>query len=168
MKRFIFLLSIFIPVKVFANPILCPVCTLAVGGGLLLARYFGVRDEVIGVWIGAALLALSQWTIYWFETKKWNWLWLKIVTYICWYSVLVPLYLGAHPKIIFNYHKICGVDSFLVSVAAGTLAAIIGVVIYEFLKKKHGGRAHFPYEKVVIPLALIGLTSYAFHFCYKL
>ena len=167
MKRFVLLFTIFIPAKIFAQP-LCPVCTFAIAGGLGIARLLGVRDEVVGVWAGAALFAFAAWTVTWFEKKNIKQLWVKILTYVVWYASLILLYAGAHPKIIFNFHKICGLDSFLVSVAAGTLAAIIGAKLYQFLKKKNGGRAHFPYERVVIPVVLVAFVSAAFHFGCKI
>ncbi|MDR0291594.1 MAG: hypothetical protein LBI01_02225 [Elusimicrobium sp.] len=168
MKRLILFVSLFAPVNIFANPILCPVCVFAVAGGLGIAEFFGVRDEVVGVWIGAALLAFSQWTIYFLEKKNIKKLWVDILCYLCWYSTLIPLYMGKKPKLIFNYHKILGIDSFLLSVAAGTLAAIAGAKLYEFLKSKNGGKAHFPYERVVIPVVLITVVSCLFHFGYKI
>jgi hypothetical protein len=168
MKLFILLFSLFLPSSVLANPLLCPVCTFAVAGGLGLARFFGVRDEVMGVWIGAALLAFVQWTVYYFEKKNPAKLWVKILCYIGWYSVLIPLYLGKRPKILFNYNRILGADSFLVSVAAGSLAAVAGAKLYEYLKLRNGGKAHFSYEKVLLPLVMITLVSCLFHFGYKI
>ena len=167
MKRFILFFSVLLPAKVFANPILCPVCTFAVAGGLGIAKFFGVKDEAMGVLIGAALLAFSNWTVCFLEKKNIKKLWVKIAVYVGWYSTLIVVYLGKTPQIIYNRHTIFGVDSFLVSVAAGTLAAVAGSTLYDYLKKKNGGKAHFPYEKVVLPIMLIALVSYLFHIGYE-
>jgi len=168
MKRFVLLFTILIPAKIFAQP-LCPVCTFAIAGGLGIARLLGVRDEVVGVWAGAALLAFSTWTVAWLEKKNIKQLWVKILCFIVWYASLILLYTGARPKIVFNFHRICGLDSFLVSVAAGTLAALAGAWFYKFLKKKNGGKPHFPYERVVIPVVLVAVVSVLFHFgCKKM
>jgi len=167
MKRLFLFFTLFVPAKIFAQP-LCPVCTFAIAGGLGIARVLGVRDEVVGVWAGAALFAFAGWTVVWLEKKNIKRLWVKILCWVVWYASLILLYVGASPKIIFNLHRICGLDSFLVSVAAGTLAALLGAKLYQFLKKKNGGKPHFPYERVVIPVVLVALVSVAFHFGCKM
>jgi len=29
----------------------CPVCTVAIGGSVLLSRYLGIDDLIIGIWV---------------------------------------------------------------------------------------------------------------------
>jgi hypothetical protein len=36
----------------------CPVCTIAVAGGVGLCRYLGIDDLISGAWIGALLFSL--------------------------------------------------------------------------------------------------------------
>ena len=154
-----------LPYKVFANPVLCPVCTFAVAGGLGLARWLGVCNGVIGVWIGAALLAFSQWTVYFFEKRNLKQWWIKVLCYVGWYSTIIPLYMGKKPSLCFNCYTILGIDIFIFSVICGSLAAVAGGLLYEYLKKKNNGKAHFPYEKVVMPVVLILAVSLLFNLC---
>ena len=37
-------------------------------------------------------------------------------------------------------------------------------VFYQWMKAKNGGHAHFPFEKVVLPIAALALTSYAVNY----
>ena len=89
----------------YANPLACPVCAVAIASGLGISRALGVDDSVVGVWLGAILLALSQWTAYFFEKKNIKNIFVKILCYACWYATIIPLYLGSTPKIIFNTNK---------------------------------------------------------------
>lgn len=47
----------------------CPVCVVAVGAGLGLSEYLGIDDSIAGIWIGGLLIALTIWTINWFNKK---------------------------------------------------------------------------------------------------
>jgi len=52
----------------------------------------------------------------------------------------------------------------LLGIIEGTAAFFFGAKFYEFLKQHNGGKAHFPYEKVVIPVATIILFTAIFYF----
>lgn len=150
-----------------AAPVACPVCAVAIAGGLGISRFLGVDDSVIGVWLGAGLLALSQWTVYFFEKKNIKNIFVKILCYACWYGMIIPLYLGDNPSIMFNLTTILGIDSFLLSIIAGTLTLFIGVMIYRKMKEKNGGHAHFPFEKVVLPIVSLFVVSFIFYLITK-
>ena len=148
--------------KLFANPLACPVCAIAIVGGLGISRMLGVSDAVIGVWIGAGLFALSQWTVYFFEKKNINNIIVKILCYVCWYSSIIPLYLSETPKIVFNLNRIMWVDSFLLSIIIGTLTLFASAKLYYFMKEKNNNKAHFPFEKVVLPIFSLLVVSFIF------
>lgn len=56
--KIIIIVLIFLPIFVFAH---CPLCTIGVGIGALLARELGMKSSAIGVWIGAFSVALGWW-----------------------------------------------------------------------------------------------------------
>lgn len=160
LKLFLILL---LPVKSFANPLACAVCTVAIAGGLGISRMLGVNDMVIGVWVGAILLAFSQWTAYWLETKNIKNIWVKILCYLGWYALIIPLYLGKEPNIIFNFDRVLGIDSFVFSIIIGSLVLLGSVKLYHFMKEKNKGKPHFPFEKVVLPFASLMIASLLFY-----
>ena len=167
MKIFFVLLSFLLfPFKLFANPLACPVCAVAIVGGLSISRMLGVSDAVIGVWVGAGLLALSQWTVYFFEKRNIKNIFVKVLCYVCWYAAIIPLYLGKEPNIIFNLNKILGVDEFLLSVICGTLILFVSGKLYRYIKEKNG-KPHFPFEKVALPIASLIVMSFIFFFITK-
>lgn len=147
----------------YANPLACPICTVVIVGGLGISRLLGVDDTVVGVWVGAIIPALAQWTVYYFEKKNIKNILVKILSYVGWYSLLIPLYLGKDPSIIFNLKTILGIDSFIFSIIVGSLSLFGSVKLYYFMKEKNGGMPHFPFEKVVLPFISLLLVSVIFY-----
>ncbi len=153
--------------NVYAAPAACPVCAVAIAGGLGISRALGVADAVIGVWLGAGLLALSQWTVYLFKKRNIKNIYVQILCYVCWYAMIIPVYLGITPSIIFNLNRILGIDSFLFSIIAGTLTLLGTSLLYKKMRQKNGGHAHFPFEKVVLPIVALIIVSFIFYLITK-
>lgn len=145
----------------------CPICTVAVGAGLGLSRYFGIDDTVSGLWVGGITASLTFWTIDWLNRKKY-WLfkgrdWLIALAYYA--LVVLPLVwtdMVGHPL-----NKLWGVDKLLLGIIAGTVFFTGGHYLYEYLKKKNNGHAHFPFEKVALPLTPLIILSAVFYYLTK-
>jgi len=145
---------------------MCQVCTIGVVAGLGLSRWFGVDDTISGVWIGGLLVSLTGWTVNWLKTKKINFKGMIIITALVYYaSVITPLYwkeIIGHPL-----NKIWGIDKLILGIAFGSVVFAIAVLLYEVMKKKNNGHAHFPFEKIVIPISSLILLSILFYFITK-
>lgn len=141
----------------------CPVCVVAVGGGLGISRWLGVDDAISSLWIGALLAALSFWTIDWLEKKNWKFAFYKATTWILYYGLTVlPLYyyeIIGHPL-----NKIFGIDKILFGVILGTVIFLGGVWLNNFLKAKNNGKQYFNYQKVVVPFLSLIVASLIFYF----
>jgi len=144
--------------ELFANPAACALCTFAIAGGLSISRFFGVDDMVIGVWFGAILLAASQWAVYFFEKKNIKNAFINIVCHVLSYSLVLPLYWGNQPTIRFNLRRVWWIDSFLFSITIGTLVLFTSLKWYYYMKNKNGS-PHFQFEKVVLPIISLIITS---------
>ncbi len=158
------LVSLFFVKSAMANPA-CAVCTVAVGASLEIARSLGVDDSVVGVWAGAFLVLLGYWTIKWFDKKGW-WVskWRNPTILIVSVAMIGFMYISE-----LEYHsEVIGIlylDPFLFSTLAGAVVMILSSDFYQWMKAKNGGHAHFPFEKVVVPvLALILLSVYFNYF----
>ena len=57
-----------------------------------------------------------------------------------------------------------GIDAFLISMFVGAFAFWISQFIYQKMKEKNGGHAHFPFEKVVMAVIFLLLTSVIFNY----
>ena len=100
----LFLLTI--PLSVFA---VCPVCSIAVAGGVGLSRWLGVDDVISGIWIGGLIVSLSLWALNWLEKRKINFPLANILVLVGFYLVtILPLY---KMKIIgYSCNKLWGFD----------------------------------------------------------
>ena len=140
-----------------ANPA-CAVCTVAVAASLEIAHYLGVDDSVVGVWAGAFLALLGYWMIVWFERKKWRFAgrdFLLITLSVAMIGFMYVSKLEYNPQPILVFF----LDPFLFSVILGALTLILSNHFYQWMKKKNGGHAHFPFEKVVLPVVILFLLS---------
>jgi hypothetical protein len=149
----------------------CPVCTVAVVGGIELSRWLGIDDSVTGLWVGGLTVSLILWTLDWFGRKNINFRYQKIITVIG-YLVLIILPLYFLNIINFSFITIssfcgCGLNKMLVGIIAGMIFFYLGAAWYEYLKKKNNGHAHFPFQKVVMPILPLLILSFVFYFLTK-
>lgn len=148
-----------------ANPVACPVCAVAIVSGLGLSRMLGVSDNVVGVWVGAILLAISSGIIIFLKKKKnIDSKPLNIAIYALDYSLILPMYLGENAQLIYNANTILSIDAFLFSVLLGTATLFFSSKLYYYMKNKNGGKAHFPFEKVVLPIVNLIIVSIIVNF----
>ncbi len=154
-------MALFTSKSVWANPA-CAVCTVAIGASLSLARSLGVDDCVVGVWSGAMLAIIGYWTIRFFEKRQWDFPGRDTILMVLSIAMIGFMYVSEmtyNPMIIGVFY----IDSFLLSNIIGALVFIGGMNFYQWMKTKNGGHAHFPFEKVVVPVALVLLVSLVFH-----
>lgn len=158
---FCFLITLASSLLIFHSPAgaVCPVCTVAVGGGLLISHYLGVDDLIAGVWIGGLILSLGLWTATSFKKqylKYQEWLW----TFGLWLTTVFGLkqagFIG-QPTC-----KIHGHDKLLSGIVFGTVAFLIGFsldLLLRRLNKKEKGKVFFSYQKVILPLSFLILAT---------
>lgn len=144
----------------------CPVCAVAVGAGIGLSRWLGVDDLITGLWVGALIVAMIMWTINWFNKKKIIFPFSSLVIVLFYLLItLVPLYFTG---------VIGHLNAFFLIFDKLSLGIIIGSLVfwgvstwYIFLKEKNGGHAYFPFQKVVMPVASLGILSLAIYLLVK-
>ncbi len=137
----------------------CPACLVTIGGSVLLSRYLGVDDLIIGIWAGGLILSLGLWTATFIKKtfiKGQNW----ILTTILWITTVLGLkqagFIG-NPTC-----KIHGHDKLLTGIIAGTLVFLLAYgidFILRKLNKKNPGKALFPYQRVVLPVVLLLMAT---------
>ena len=163
-----YLILIIFSFIIYAPPAnaVCPVCVVAVGAGVGLSRWLGVDDIISGLWIGGITSSLILWTINWLTKKNIHSnAWHLIVSIGYFVMIILPLAwteVVGHP-----YNKIWGVDKLMLGVMFGSITFSAGVALYDYLKKKNNDRAHFPFEKVVLPVAPLLILTIVFYFITK-
>lgn len=145
---------------------ICPVCTIAIGAGVGLSRWLGVDDLISGTWAGAFIVSIIFWTADWLDRKnikfKFQYPALAVLFYA---ATVIPLYftgIAGHP-----FNKFCGVDKLMFGIVSGSVVFTLGVLLHHFLKKRNRGKSYFAFQKVVIPLVLLIITSAVFYFTCK-
>lgn len=165
MKKLFALFLCGLPVNLMANPA-CPVCTIAIGAGLDIARRLGVPDSVVGLWAGAMLALLGYWTLKFMDKKRWNFFGRDVVVMLASIAMIGFVYLGVTQ---YNPVQICGVfvmDLVLFGTICGAIIFILTSKLYQWMKEKNGGHAHFPFEKVVLPVVALAVASWIMMLCF--
>lgn len=155
--------GLLISAEALANPA-CAVCTVAVGASLEIARSLGVDDSVVGVWAGGFLALLGYWLILWFDRKGWRFWGRDVLLMAVSVGSIGFMYLTDFmysPKVL-GY--IFYMDPLLFSTILGALVLIYSSKFYQWMKARNGGHAHFPFEKVVVPVAALALVSIYFYY----
>ncbi len=163
MKKVLYLIaffSLFISVPVKA---VCPVCTVAVVGGLGLSRWLGIDDTITGIWIGGLTFSLIIWTIEWFNKKNIKFLFRKISIFIGYYALIVlPLFwIGI---IGIETNKLWGIDKLLLGIILGSILFVAGAASYPYFKNKELQKAYFPFQRVVMAVTPLIIFSIIFYF----
>ena len=165
MRKLLLAMLALIPTSVMANPA-CPVCTIAVGAGLDIARRLGVPDSIVGLWAGALLTLLGYWMLKWMDKKNWHFRGRDTIVIVLSVAMIGFVYLGT---VRYNPVSICGafvMDPVLFGTICGALIFVGMGKLYQWMKNKNGGHAHFPFEKVVLPVVALVLASWAMMLCF--
>jgi len=144
----------------------CPVCTIAVAGGLGISRTLGVDDTVTSVWIGGIILSSSFWLVDWLSKKekykKLANIW--AIAVLMYAIVLIPLYLS---KIIgLPLNTLWGIDKILLGTAVGSVVFLKGIYLDKLQRRKFG-KQFFKFQKVVFPVLALVLASFIFYIIAK-
>lgn len=155
---FLSVLSLFQPPAALAFVPACPVCVIAIGSGLGISRALGVDDALVGIWLGALILALASYTAGWIK-KKWpDFALADLVAYASFYLLTLPFFFIFG---LFGQGWSAWLEShLLMGMIIGTLILLIGLGIDNFLRtKKSDGKAFFPFQKVIVPLTLLLIAT---------
>ncbi|MFA7254283.1 MAG: hypothetical protein WC107_07100 [Patescibacteria group bacterium] len=155
---------VLLPVKALA---FCPVCTVAAAAAVGLSRWLGVDDTISGLWIGGLTISAIGWTINWLRKKKINFWWSNLLVALVYYGmIMIPFYkidiISFHPS-----NLLWGVDKLFLGIIIGSLFFVLGNFLYQYVKEKNGGHAHFPFEKIVFPVTPLLILSLTFYLITK-
>ena len=140
----------------------CPLCTIAVGMGVGLAKWLGIDDAITGLWIGGLTISLIIWTVMWFDKKKFKFFGYKIIIILAYYIIIVaPLFyidVIGHPA-----NVLWGYDKLLLGIIIGSIFFLLATGTHLYLKKHNNNHAYFPFHKVVLPVSSLAILSGIFY-----
>lgn len=159
LKKFImpFCLGL-LPFGAMANPA-CPVCTIAIGAALPITRRLGVPDAVAGLWVGAFLAIMGYWIIKFMDRRNVRFPGRNVLVLALSVATIGFAYLGKVTYSPCNYFGFLRVDPLLFGTVLGAILFIVTEKVYDWMKAHNGGHAHFPFEKVVLPVVVLLLAS---------
>jgi len=153
----------------FTTPVnaVCPLCTVAVGAGVGLSRSLGIDDSIVGVWIGGFLISSSLWLAGWIQKKKFakkvsSWVWSLASIVLMYAFVLIPMKISGLIGVAEN--TLFSIDKVLLGIILGSIMFFLGSKLHTFLQNKNKGKVYFPYQRVVIPMATLLLTTIILYF----
>jgi len=158
-----FFIALFSPLSVLA---VCPVCSIAVAGGLGISRWLGIDDVVSGIWVGGLIVSLITWFILWLNKKNIKFKFRQFLVVISFYLIVIlPLYWAGF--ISYSCNQLWGFNKLLIGIFFGSLTFSLGVWIHDLLKKKNNNKVYFSFQKVIIPVLFLIIASIIFYFVTK-
>lgn len=137
---------------------ICQLCVVTIGAGLGLSRWLGIDDVVSSVWIGALLVSVILWTLMYLKKKGWSFQDDGVViTFAYILLIYTPLY---YVGIVGNSeNQIFGLDKIIFGSSIGVASLFLGHWTNLYMKKKNNGKAFFSFQKVIIPVLFLIITS---------
>lgn len=150
---------------------MCPICTAAAGTAIGLSRWLGIDDSITGLWIGGLIVSMIIWTINWLDKKNIKFKGRAFVITLGYYLLIViPLYfmvIRGNSSNLLRVGVSGEIDKLLLGIIAGSFSFWFGASWHYFLKEKNQGKAYFPFQKVVMPIAPLLILSLIFYFLTK-
>lgn len=142
----------------------CPVCIVTVGGGMLLAQKLGIDDLLVSIWISALNTVFSFYLAGKVKVKFLN---NPLILSALMYA-LTMVYFVTTDQVGVASNQILGLDKIFLGQTLGLVFTILGNMIYFTTKRRNGGKALFPYSKVVFPVGSVILITIFFKLVFKL
>jgi len=137
----------------------CPVCTVAVAGGVGILRGCGVDDSITGLWYGGLIISSLLWTIDWMGKKNLKFPFRKPLTAIVYLVLFIGALYWPWPLVGEDCNKLFGIDKLVFGTFAGMAVFVFAVFANNYLKSQNNGKVIFPYQRVFVPVVLLALAS---------
>ena len=131
----------------------CPLCTAATGTAVMVARFYGVNDSIVGLWLGAFIISTALWMDRVINKNENPGLTVLLV-FLALGLTIIPFYYAG----IVSYHMIFGIDRLTLSILIGAILTLLVLNVAKSLPKKIG------YQSIVITLLTLTLVSILFLF----
>lgn len=133
----------------------CPVCVITVGGGLILAKKLGIDDLLVSIWLSGLNTAIAFWIASGIKKKIIN----NPVLWSLGFYGMTIVYLIYSKQMNHPGNKFLGIDKVFFGITVGGLVAMSAILVDKILRKTNKNKVYFRYQKVVIPLVLLILTT---------
>ncbi len=151
----------------------CLLCTGAAIAGVGAARFIGVDDSIVGLFLGAFIISTALWFNKWLVKKKVKIRLQEIILVLISFALLVvPLYTAGlitnfeMVKSMPEHHSmlgmgIYGIDKLFFGIITGSLAIWMSFTLNDYIKEKRG-RILWPYQGISFMLITLVILSFTF------
>jgi hypothetical protein len=147
---------IFVP-SVYAQ---CPACVVVVGGGMIIAKKLGIDDLLTSIWLSGLNTAIAIWVASIIKKRPLN----NIILWSVGFYLAALAYLWYSKQIGHPSNKLWGIDKVFLGMTAGFFTFLLAIFVDNLLRQKNKGRKLFNYQKVIIPLLFLMMTTIVFKF----
>lgn len=148
----------------------CPLCTAAAGTGVAVARYFGVDDSIVGLFLGAFIVSSALWLNVWLRKRNFH-IQNALLVLVSFLLFVIPFYLSGIITPIsmvksmpehhsFSWLGFLGIDKIMFGIILGTIMIWGSFGLSDHIKNKRG-RVLFPYQGIsfmVLTLVILSLV----------
>jgi len=160
---------IILPQLVLAH---CPLCTAAAGAGIGIARWAGVDDSIVGLFLGAFIVSLGLWFNNLLKKRKVNIPLQKILLiFASFLLTIIPLYLAgiiknfaivkSLPELSLLGFGVFGIDKLLFGTIIGVVFVGFSFSLSDYIKKVNG-KVLFPYQGILFMIITLFIMSEIF------
>ncbi len=175
MKKLIALIG-----SLFTLPIVsahCPLCTAAVGVAAVGAKYYGIDDSIIGLFIGAFSISVGLWFGLKILKKNYIRFQMPLIIILSFVLTVIPIIYSINsnslymPLLLFGeagslFNKVYWVNKMLLGSIIGSVVTLVGYWVHVKIKEFHG-RVLFPFQGMIITIVLLVLTGVIQYFVFK-
>jgi len=149
----------------FIKPVqaVCPVCTVAVGAGVGISRLIGIDDSITGVWIGGLIISSGLWMADFIRKKQWKIPIPEILSILLMLLFVIPPLYWSNMIGVTN-NTLLGIVKIIFGSAIGSLIFFLGVGIDKWLRLTNNDKVYIYYQKVIVPVLLLSITSLFLYF----
>ncbi len=141
----------------------CPLCTVAVAGGIEVTRLLGVDDLISSIWIGGLIVSMGLWFSDFLAKKKiFKPVFREFVSLVIFYFLTVP-FLFWSKMIGIPGNKYLGIDKIILGIGLGSVIFLLGVFGDIFLRKLNKGKVFIYYQKIILPVLFLTIISLVFY-----
>lgn len=134
----------------------CPLCTAAVGVGLVTTRLYGFDDAIVGVWIGAFIISTAVWANNALKKR-----FIPFQAPILSIAAIILTTGSFYAAGLMNgtYAKTFGVDRLLLGILIGSILTYAMPIVSKKIKAINKNKALFPFQTIVLIVTVLILAS---------
>jgi hypothetical protein len=150
----------------------CPLCTAAAGVGIGAARWLGVDDSIVGLFLGAFIVSMGLWFNNILKKRKVNIPFQGfLIVFASFLLTIIPLYLAgiinnleivkSLPELSILGLGVFGIDKLLFGTLVGVIFVGLSFSFSDYIKKRNG-KVLFHYQGILFMIVTLFILSEVF------